>query len=78
MSAEAAFTRSWPVGRYTATLTSPKARDPGAVRSACVEWQPSMPLRLTPEEMRVYRAGRDAALSDLAREFGINLAVIDL
>ena len=78
MSTEAAFTREWAVGRYTATLTMPKAREPGAVRSACVEWQPSMPLRLTPDEMRVYRAGRDAALADLARELGINMAVVDL
>lgn len=77
MSAEAAaFTRSWPVGRYTATLTAPRPKA-GAASSAVVEWQPALPHRLTPEELRQYRAGRDAALTDMAQQFGIAATVME-
>lgn len=77
MSAEAAFTRTWRVGRYRATLSCPRPR-PGVSAAACVEWEPSIPQRLTPEEARAYRAGRDAALRDLAAELRITVAVLDL
>jgi hypothetical protein len=73
MSAEAAFTSTWRVGRYTATLSMPKPR-PGQVASAVIEWQPHVPHDLNPDEQRAYRAGRDKALAAL----GMRTVVIDL
>lgn len=78
MSAESvAFSRSWRVGKYTATLSSP-APVAGQTRSALIEWDPRMPERLTASEMRQYKAGRDAAALELARRSGINLVMVDL
>jgi hypothetical protein len=77
MSTEAAFSRTWPVGRYTATLSSP-APVRGETRAAVVEWSPAMPRRLTADELAQYRAGRDAALAALADELRITVAVVDL
>lgn len=77
MSTEAAFTRSWCAGRYTATLTSPLPRA-GEVRSAAIEWSPAVPKRLTADELHAYRAGRDQALADLSAELGIHIAVLEV
>lgn len=78
MSAEAAaLTRSWPVGSRVCTLTVPKSK-PGAVMAACIEWEPGPPPHLSASEWREYRAGRNAAIADLAAKLGINAAVIDL
>jgi hypothetical protein len=77
MAAEAAFTRSWPVGAYTATLTSPvPAR--GQTRSAVIEWTPSVPARLTPDDLQAYREGRARAVADLARETGLRIALVEV
>lgn len=65
MSAEsAALVHSWSVGQYTATLTVPKAK-PGVPVMAVIEWDPEMPERLSPDEIKQYRAGRNAALAAL-------------
>jgi hypothetical protein len=78
MSAEAPVSvRSWQTGPYTVTMTIPKPR-PGAVLSASVEWAPAEPSRLSTEEWRQYRAGRNQALGELAAELGINVAVLEL
>jgi hypothetical protein len=77
MSAEAAFTRTWHVGKYTATLSSPPLA-PGRVVSVVIEWSPSKPSNLTASEWDEYHAGRDAALRDMAVEIGVNVAVVDL
>ena len=77
MTAEAAFTRSWPVGSYNATLSTPKPK-PGQQLTAVIEWTPSQPRRLTPAEFEQYRSGRDAALAEMAAELRINVAVVDL
>ncbi len=77
MSAELAVTRSWPVGRYTATLSTPRPKA-GACLAAAVEWAPSTPDRLSASELAAYLAGRNVALRDLARELGITVAVVDL
>ena len=78
MSAEAvAFTRSWRVGKFRATLSCPRPR-PGVTASAVIEWWPSVPQRMTPAEVAKYRAGRDSALADLARELRVGVAVVDL
>lgn len=77
MSAESAFTRTWPVGRYCVTLNCPSPK-PGAVLAAVCEWSPTTPQRLTAEEIEQYRAGRDAALKDMAAKLSITVAVLDL
>ncbi len=78
MSAEAAMAvRSWSAGRHTCTLTvqRPKA---SALVACVIEWAPVQPVRLTDAEIAEYRAGRNKALAEVARELGVNAAVIEL
>lgn len=77
MSAAAAFSRTWAVGKYRATLSCPRP-SPGVTASAVIEWESAIPTRLTPSEVDEYRAGRASALADLARELRVNVAVVDL
>lgn len=78
MSAEAAaLTKTWQAGRYTCTLTLQRPK-PGAVVHAVVEWQPTMPTRLTDEERAAYRRGRDAALAEMSAALNMNAAVLEL
>ena len=78
MSAEAEIAvRTWKVGKYIVTLTMPRAK-PGTVAASGVEWAPTTPVRLTAAELQEYRKGRNKALSSIARELGINAAVVDL
>lgn len=78
MSAEAALlTRSWKVGHRTCTLTAPRPVQ-GQALCAAMEWTPSEPKRLTPAELEQYRAGRNQAVAEIARELRINAAVIEL
>lgn len=78
MSASAAaFSQSWPVGPYTATLTVPTLR-PGSALSACIEWAPYTPGQLPADHLAQYRAGRDAAFAAMSRRLGIRAAVVEL
>ena len=78
MSAEAALgVRSWKVGAFTCELTVQRPR-PGALMYATLEWSPTEPSKLSTEEWREYRHGRNQALADLAAELGINVAVLEL
>lgn len=78
MSAEAAaLTRSFRVGKRTCTLTVPAPRIGSAV-TMVVEWTPTVPRRLTKAELRAYRAGRDAALADLALLTGLQTCVVEI
>lgn len=76
MSASATFTRTWPVGRYTATLSLPA--DPAGPLALDVSWQPRVPKRLTAAELAAYRAGRNEALQAWAAASGRPVAVVDL
>ncbi len=77
MADAACLVRSWRVGRWTATLTVP-AINPGLRSCALIEWSPAMPGRpLTPSELAQYRAGRDAALADVARAKGLSTALLE-
>lgn len=69
--------RTWQAGRYTCTLTVQRPM-PGALVACCIEWSPDMPTRLTDDELRHYRAGRNRALAEVSALLGINAAVIDL
>lgn len=76
MSASLAFVRTWMVGSHTATLTCPRPA-PGQMLAAVIEWAPSEPNRLNASELAAYRAGRNAALADLAQELGLRVALIE-
>lgn len=69
--------RSWPVGRFTATLTVPRAHR-GATAAAVIEWTPHVPPRLTDAEIAEYRAGRTRAMADLARLRGGSVLLVEV
>lgn len=78
MTASAALiTRAWRVGSRTVTLSVPK---PDGARPVCmsVEWAPNLPRKLSAEEWKQYRAGRDAALAELAKQLGGAVGLIEL
>lgn len=79
MSAEAAaLSKTWAVGsHYTVSLTIQKPQ-PGLTACAVVEWSPSMPGRLTAEERQQYRAGRDAAITELSEAMGLRVALVEV
>lgn len=64
MSASApALTKTWAVGRYTATLTVPPL-NAGLVH-AVIDWEPVIPDDLTPDELKAYRRGCVEAFTEL-------------
>lgn len=78
MTAEAALlTRTFRVGKRTVTLTFPRPKAGDALCLAC-EWSPDPPRRLSKAELRQYRAGRNAAVAELARELGVKAAVVEV
>lgn len=78
MTAEAAtISRTWKVGNRTVTLTLPKPKR-GGVQSCVIEWAPDVPPTVSAAELAEYRAGRNAALAELARELGGNVAVLEV
>ena len=78
MSAEApALTRSFRVGHRTVTVTMPAPRL-GKVRYMTIEWAPDPPRRLSKRELHQYRAGRNAAVAELAKLTGMKAAIIEI
>lgn len=78
MSAQAVgFSRTWKVGRYTAELSVPALRS-GQPVHAVIEWSPDVPRRLTASETQDYLAGRTQALAELAAQFELRVAVVDV
>ena len=71
-----ALTRSWPVGRFTCTLTVPPVKT-GAVYAA-IEWEPHRPEELTRDEIAAYRRGRNQALAELTAELGIRGPTVEV
>ena len=71
-----ALVRTFRVGRFECTLTFPQIAS-GSVLAMAAEWSPSMPDRLTTAEIEEYRAGRNAAIEELAAIVGGNVAVIE-
>lgn len=69
--------RAWSVGSRTVTLTIPRPNRGGPV-FATAEWSPDEPSRLSTDEWRQYRQGRNGALTEIAAELGISVAVLDL
>lgn len=78
MTAEAAIlSRSWRVGDRVATISVPPTAGPGP-RCACIEWSPSPPAGLSAAEWVEYRAGRNAAVEELAEALGVTAAVLEI
>lgn len=66
------------VGRhYRCTMTIPRP-EPGSALSMACEWEPSTPKRLNDREMRDYRRGRNAALSEVACLIGGDVMCIEV
>ena len=67
------MTAKFPVGRYVCEMTwSPSS-------GLRCEWLPDVPLpkSLSKEEVREYRAGRDAFMQELASTIGGNILVVE-
>lgn len=67
---------TWQVGGYVCSLSLPVPK-PGAVLQLAVEWSPSVPKRLTPDELEAYQAGRNRALAELAALLGGPAVVLE-
>lgn len=71
-------TTTFRVGRrYRCTMTIPRPEPGSALAMACA-WEPSPPKRLNEREMRDYRRGRNAALSEAARLIGANVLCVEV
>lgn len=78
MSGEAVLlVRSWQVGNRTCMMTVPRPQ-PGRPVHLAIEWSPTMPRRLSRGELAQYRAGRNAAIADVARELGVTAALLEV
>ncbi len=77
MAEQAALVRSWRVGKriVTATMSQPRR---GQVRHTVMEWSPDQPRRLSRREWKQYRAGRDAAFTELFAELGVRGVVLEI
>jgi hypothetical protein len=74
-----ALTMTFKVGfRFRCTMSLPvDAVRKGALLSTECEWEPRVPTRLSSNEMRDYRRGRDAFYGEIARLTGVNIAVAE-
>ena len=66
----AALIRTWRVGKRRVTMMAPQLRN-GQVAMDTIEWQPTMPSKLSRREWKQYRTGRDAAFAELCGDLGI-------
>ena len=70
----AVLVRSFPVGNHTVTMTLTRRRF-HAGRITC-RWSPPKPTRLTKEEKRQYRSGRDAVMAEAFALMGGRVGLI--
>lgn len=79
MTAETpALVRSFRVGkRWTCTLTIARPRRGDVVHSV-IEWSPDVPQRLKAKEFDQYRAGRNAAVAELAALISGNVLLVEV
>ena len=59
---------SWNVGKFRVTLAASVPRE-DATLTVTVTWEPE-PEKLTKDEMRLYRRGRERAIRELAKVLG--------
>ncbi len=72
-----ALVSTFRVGSRIVTMTLPAFR-PGEVSHITTEWEPDLPRWLSKREWNQYRAGRDAAVAELARGAGVKAAILEL
>lgn len=80
MSAEApAVLRSFKVGHRICTIALRRPAPGQEIDYLMADWSPDAPARLTDErEIAEYRAGRDAAVAELAELIGGNIAIAEI
>jgi hypothetical protein len=64
--------------RYRCTISLPVSSLKNGTAAIETKWEPSVPDRLTSEEISDYRRGRDILLAEVARYIGGNVAVVEL
>lgn len=69
---------TWAVGRRTVTITQEVSIVAGAIGTLRAEWSPDQPRKLTKQEWRQYRAGRDAHWQRIANIIGGAVACAEL
>ena len=72
-----ALTSTFRVGARIVTMTIPRVCR-GEVSRTTAEWDPDLPQRLSKREWLQYRAGRDVAMTELARGAGVKAMIIEV
>ena len=77
MPADGILRSTWSVGRRTVTVVQDVAIISGAIGQLRAEWEPDPPRRLSKQEWRQYRAGRDAHWQRIANIVGGAVACVE-
>jgi hypothetical protein len=64
--------------RYRCSITLPLAAASAGLLAIEASWEPAVPSRLTNDELRDYRRGRDMLLAEAANQIGGSVAVVEL
>ena len=78
MPADGILRSTWRVGARSVTLVQDVSIIPGAIGQLRAEWEPNPPRRLSKQEWRQYRAGRDAHWQRIANIIGGAVACAEL
>ena len=78
MPANGILRSTWSVGARTVTVTQDVSIIHGAVGTLRAEWTPDPPRKLSKQEWRQYRAGRDAHWQRIANIIGGAVACAEL
>ena len=69
----------WAIRRFVEVGPGIAVEMTAGPRGMCCEWVPDKPRRpLTKQEIRNYRAGRDALLGEVAQRMGGNVLVVEV
>jgi hypothetical protein len=73
------LTTTFRVGtRYRCSIALPLAAACAGLLAIETRWEPDVPSRLTNNELRDYRRGRDMLLAEAANQIGGSVAVVEL
>ena len=78
MPADRVVRSTWAVGRRTVTVIQDVTIIAGAHGQLRAEWEPDRPRKLSKQEWRQYRAGRDAHWQKVANIIGGTVACAEL
>ena len=65
------------VGKRLCTITYDREPERGAAMVVRAEWSPTVPKRLTKQELRQYRAARAEITEEIAKLTGFTIAVLE-